>query len=314
MDYLICWPSFFLFSLVSESESIGMSTLTQMSMQREQMQIASDNMNATVNLTAQARQILKKMWVEHIIVCDSHREMFETHLYYFCRFLFCNGSGATRFSKTSWHFIAWLFSSFSWIFLSFVQFGRSTITAKEDGDWLLWGIWRSNDDCVCSKSSRNIIHRKMRVALPAPDTVCIVYTYMLTGCRAVIHTWSTMMTRSQLRLAWRHRHSATHHDSGVMGTVWPFLSQMIPSKILLEPKCCPMLSKSRVSRSSISGMRRSYCRKRMWGYCHFVCWLSKSGNYLPRHGLGDTGVNHKELTILTSIAMSLSKKVMQASI
>lgn len=48
-------------SLVADSETIGMSTLTQMSMQREQMQIASDNMNETVNLTAQARQILKKM-------------------------------------------------------------------------------------------------------------------------------------------------------------------------------------------------------------------------------------------------------------
>jgi len=38
-----------------------MSTLTQMGVQREQMQIASDNLNDTVNATAQARMILKKM-------------------------------------------------------------------------------------------------------------------------------------------------------------------------------------------------------------------------------------------------------------
>jgi hypothetical protein len=48
-------------SLVSDSEMMGMSTLTQMGTQREQMQIASDNMNDTVNATAQARLILKKM-------------------------------------------------------------------------------------------------------------------------------------------------------------------------------------------------------------------------------------------------------------
>jgi hypothetical protein len=38
-----------------------MSTLTQMTRQREQMQFASDNLNGTVNAMAQARQILKKM-------------------------------------------------------------------------------------------------------------------------------------------------------------------------------------------------------------------------------------------------------------
>ena len=48
-------------SLVADSEQIGMSTLTQMTRQREQMQFASDNLNGTVNAMAQARQILKKM-------------------------------------------------------------------------------------------------------------------------------------------------------------------------------------------------------------------------------------------------------------
>eukprot|EP00547_Thalassionema_nitzschioides_P007884 CAMPEP_0194210936 /NCGR_PEP_ID=MMETSP0156-20130528/9196_1 /TAXON_ID=33649 /ORGANISM="Thalassionema nitzschioides, Strain L26-B" /LENGTH=207 /DNA_ID=CAMNT_0038938353 /DNA_START=111 /DNA_END=731 /DNA_ORIENTATION=- len=48
-------------AVLAETEQIGMSTLTQMSSQREQMQSASDNMNETLNATAQARLILKKM-------------------------------------------------------------------------------------------------------------------------------------------------------------------------------------------------------------------------------------------------------------
>ena len=48
-------------SLVADSEQIGMSTLTQMSMQREQMQFASDDLNSTINASARARQILKHM-------------------------------------------------------------------------------------------------------------------------------------------------------------------------------------------------------------------------------------------------------------
>jgi hypothetical protein len=44
-----------------------MSTLTQMGTQREQMQFASDNMNDTVNATAQARRILKQMYVAFIV-------------------------------------------------------------------------------------------------------------------------------------------------------------------------------------------------------------------------------------------------------
>jgi hypothetical protein len=47
--------------LVSDSEQIGMSTLMQMNTQREQMQIASDSMNNTINATAQARALLRKM-------------------------------------------------------------------------------------------------------------------------------------------------------------------------------------------------------------------------------------------------------------
>lgn len=48
-------------AILADTEQIGMSTLTQMSTQREQMQMASDNMNATLNTTAQARLLLKKM-------------------------------------------------------------------------------------------------------------------------------------------------------------------------------------------------------------------------------------------------------------
>ena len=38
-----------------------MSTLTQMGTQREQMQIASDNMEATYGMTMEARLIMRKM-------------------------------------------------------------------------------------------------------------------------------------------------------------------------------------------------------------------------------------------------------------
>jgi len=48
-------------AILAETEQIGMSSLTQMSTQREQMQIASDNMNGTLNATVQARLILKTM-------------------------------------------------------------------------------------------------------------------------------------------------------------------------------------------------------------------------------------------------------------
>eukprot|EP00548_Thalassiothrix_antarctica_P014462 CAMPEP_0194166582 /NCGR_PEP_ID=MMETSP0154-20130528/2144_1 /TAXON_ID=1049557 /ORGANISM="Thalassiothrix antarctica, Strain L6-D1" /LENGTH=212 /DNA_ID=CAMNT_0038877287 /DNA_START=178 /DNA_END=816 /DNA_ORIENTATION=+ len=51
-------------AILAETEQIGMSTLTQMSTQREQMQIASDDMNTTLNTTAQARLILKKMRIK----------------------------------------------------------------------------------------------------------------------------------------------------------------------------------------------------------------------------------------------------------
>jgi len=46
---------------MAETEQIGMSTLTQMGQQREQMQIASDNMEATYNMTLEARMIMRKM-------------------------------------------------------------------------------------------------------------------------------------------------------------------------------------------------------------------------------------------------------------
>mmetsp|Transcript_13536 Transcript_13536/g.20601 ORF Transcript_13536/g.20601 Transcript_13536/m.20601 type:complete len:183 (+) Transcript_13536:174-722(+) len=48
-------------AVLADTEQIGMSTLTQMSTQREQMQSASDNMNETLNATAQARLLLRKM-------------------------------------------------------------------------------------------------------------------------------------------------------------------------------------------------------------------------------------------------------------
>eukprot|EP00540_Astrosyne_radiata_P008257 CAMPEP_0116849678 /NCGR_PEP_ID=MMETSP0418-20121206/15711_1 /TAXON_ID=1158023 /ORGANISM="Astrosyne radiata, Strain 13vi08-1A" /LENGTH=235 /DNA_ID=CAMNT_0004481437 /DNA_START=19 /DNA_END=727 /DNA_ORIENTATION=+ len=48
-------------SLCSETEQIGMSTLTQMGQQREQMQIASDNMDATLSMTMQARALLRQI-------------------------------------------------------------------------------------------------------------------------------------------------------------------------------------------------------------------------------------------------------------
>jgi len=48
-------------ALCSETEQIGMSTLTQMGQQREQMQIASDNMDATLSMTMQARALLRQM-------------------------------------------------------------------------------------------------------------------------------------------------------------------------------------------------------------------------------------------------------------
>lgn len=104
-----------------------MSTLTQMSMQREQMQIASDNMNETVNLTAHARSILKKMWVALWKVISPTQELTPR-----C-FLILLSIGVTVFSKTSWHSIAWLPSSFSWMDLSFVAFGESIITIRIHG-------------------------------------------------------------------------------------------------------------------------------------------------------------------------------------
>eukprot|EP00541_Cyclophora_tenuis_P015407 CAMPEP_0116565716 /NCGR_PEP_ID=MMETSP0397-20121206/14049_1 /TAXON_ID=216820 /ORGANISM="Cyclophora tenuis, Strain ECT3854" /LENGTH=158 /DNA_ID=CAMNT_0004092513 /DNA_START=835 /DNA_END=1311 /DNA_ORIENTATION=+ len=48
-------------AIMAETEQIGMSTLTQMGQQREQMQIASDNMEATYNMTLEARMIMRKI-------------------------------------------------------------------------------------------------------------------------------------------------------------------------------------------------------------------------------------------------------------
>ena len=47
--------------LVSDTEYIGMSTLTQMGQQREQLQIASDHLDGTTDAMHQARLILTSM-------------------------------------------------------------------------------------------------------------------------------------------------------------------------------------------------------------------------------------------------------------